>query len=161
MRTRGRRTVALVEIARERGDPNPPMTLCMNVHRLPADSDETHRSVRHLSPSNLTVSISSLRWDMNLLLRQLSTTAIAGWLMYGVDCSTSPPRAHMFASSSALVDAATSVRFTYFSDCTRSVRRRGIVGQRRSRRRPRFGVTRLSERIGGWSIAGSRTDGRR
>jgi len=99
---------ALVEIARERGDPDPPMTLCMNVHRLPADSDETHSFRATPVPLEPYGVHQLMRWDMNLLLRQLSTTAIAGWLMYGVDVLDKPAARTYVRQFLALVDAATS-----------------------------------------------------
>jgi len=49
-----------------------------------------------------------MRWDMSLLLRQLSATAIGGWLMYGADVLDEPTARTYVRQFVALVDAATS-----------------------------------------------------
>jgi len=109
---------ALAGIARERGDPEPPMTLCMNVHVHGASVDETFRS----TPVALErYGVHQLmRWDMNLLLRQLSTRAIAGSLMYGVDVLDEPTARAYVRQFVALVEAATSAPDSHISTIGRA-----------------------------------------
>jgi hypothetical protein len=110
---------ALAEIARERGDPDPPMTLCMNVHVHGAGSEETtFRSTPvPLQPYGVH---QLMRWDMNLLVRQLSTTAIAGWLMYSVDLLDEPTARTYVRQFLALVEAATSAPESRISTIARA-----------------------------------------
>jgi non-ribosomal peptide synthetase component F len=99
---------ALVKIARERGDADPPMTLCMNVDPLPGDSGEpgpfrsTPVSIEACGGYRLT------RFDLNLLIRQLSKTAIVGELRYAVDVLDEATARKYVRDLLALVDAATS-----------------------------------------------------
>jgi hypothetical protein len=99
---------ALVEIARERGDPDPPMTLCLNVHLRAVDSDETH-SFRSVPIPIEAYGVHQLsRWDINVMIRQLSTTAIEGVLLYSVDVLDEPTARTYVQQFLALVDAATA-----------------------------------------------------
>jgi hypothetical protein len=99
---------ALAEIARERGDPDPPMTFCLNVDPKDDDTGEngpfrsTRVSLEAYGGYRLT------RFDLNLLIRQLSKASVVGELRYCADVLDEPTARRYAHEFLALVAAATS-----------------------------------------------------
>jgi len=112
---------ALVKIARERGDPDPQMKLCMSIESSPDDGVETG-PFRSTSVPVEAHGVSRLtRWDLNLVIRQLSRT-VECELRYCVDLLDEADARSYVRQLTALIDAATASPHLRISAIARAAR---------------------------------------